>query len=269
MKCRIELVTPEIAQDYLKANVENRKTRSDAVSNLTEAMLSGKWKENGESIIFDSNGVLKDGQHRLMATVASKHSWQAVIVTGVKADVFDTIDTGMNRSLADVLGINNFELVSVIAPIIKASILYNRAVQLKQKKISRKKVSNGVGLKYAIKHRDVLYKYASMTNRVYKYSQKAASLTFLGLALHVICKGKAPLPEHEEFLKRLVGLNVAEGTGTAWLFSIMNKAKRDKTRLDNYWRIGILIKVYNMYVQGDPEVRYVKFDSSQAFPEIV
>lgn len=270
MKCRIELVTPEIAQDYLKANVSNRKTRREAVTALAEKMDSGKWKENGESIIFDTSGVLKDGQHRLMATVRSKHSWNAVIVTGVDPDVFDTIDTGLNRTLADVLYLEGFVKVGYIAPLIKASIIYNHTRQSSRKGRSAKRVYNSVGLKYAQKHKEVLYQYSTLANRAYKKSQYSVSLTFLGLVLHIICKLKSPLPEHEEFIKRIAGVVINEHTATAWMFNTFMKAKKEKVRLDDYWRLGVVIKVYNLYVQqGDPQIKYVKFNSDNGLPEVI
>ncbi len=74
---------------------------------------------------------------------------------------------------------------------------------------------------------------------------------------------------YEEFIKRLIGRNVSEGTGTAWFFNTLQNAKREKVRLHDYWMQGILIKVYNSYLAGDPPVRYFKFDVDEGLPEVV
>jgi hypothetical protein len=267
MKTRIELITPEIAQNYLKHNVENRQDRRNEVDELAHKMRSGKWKENGEAFIFDKNGILKDGQHRLKACIKAKHSFNAVIVTDVDPDVMDTIDTGLNRTLADVLHLNGFKSATGLASMVKAIIIHNR--RMISGKISSKKVTNAVGLRYALKHKDTLYLYMNYCNNINQKTPRVNTSTFLGLVMHIITKGKTPTPEHEEFIKRMAGFVMVEKTGTFWLYRLMQKSKAENVRLHDYWKVGALIKVYNIYVQGDAAVTYLKFDTEDKFPEVL
>ena len=98
MKMRTEKVTPELAAHYLKRNVDNYRKISKAKANLyAEEMKAGKWQLNGEAIVFDSTGRLKNGQHRLAAILIAKVPVDMTIIEGVDDDV-TIYDNGMARS---------------------------------------------------------------------------------------------------------------------------------------------------------------------------
>lgn len=65
-------ITPEIAEAMLKRNVQNRNPKKKKIRGYAREMKRELWKENGVPIIFDDEGVLKDGQHRLKAIMESK-----------------------------------------------------------------------------------------------------------------------------------------------------------------------------------------------------
>lgn len=89
MKIREESVTPTLAASYLAMNKLNRDRSSGHVRRLADAMLSGAWKENGDTIVFNC-GRLIDGQHRLAAIIESGVTVKMLIVEGVDADAFTT-----------------------------------------------------------------------------------------------------------------------------------------------------------------------------------
>lgn len=100
------IVTPDVARDWLKMNVRNRPISDRHVAWLANAMKQGKWLRNGDTIRFDENGVLLDGQHRLAAVVQSGVSLVMDVVKGVDKESFATIDTGKKRRAGDVLAMN-------------------------------------------------------------------------------------------------------------------------------------------------------------------
>ena len=100
---RVVLLTPEIALEWLKRNNKNRYFSRDSARLLAAEMNHGYWRENGESIIFDRQGILIDGQHRLQASVNSGHSYRVPVITGIAAIVRPTVDTGKKRSGAQNL----------------------------------------------------------------------------------------------------------------------------------------------------------------------
>ena len=63
----------------------------------------GKWYINNNSILFDANGNLIDGHHRLYAVVVSECTVEMGVIRGADPDSRDTIDSGAARELADHL----------------------------------------------------------------------------------------------------------------------------------------------------------------------
>ena len=100
-------LSPYEAEKLLELNTScNRRLNKKHVGNLAEAMNDGRWQTNGETIKIgrDNNGdrVLLDGQHRLQACVKSGVPLRTFVVTELSTTVFDTIDSGKRRTLADV-----------------------------------------------------------------------------------------------------------------------------------------------------------------------
>lgn len=122
MEMRTELVTPEKAASYLKRNVDNyRKLSRAKVSQYAEEMKAGKWQLNGETIVFDETGKLKDGQHRLAAIVSAKKAVRMTIITGVADDV-TIYDSGMTRSVRQIANAEGHEITSTEAAVATAIV---------------------------------------------------------------------------------------------------------------------------------------------------
>lgn len=96
-----EIVTPAKARKWLEKNTDNRPARDKWIRQLAEAMSAGEWQMNGETIKFDVNGTLRDGQHRLEAVILSGKNIPMMVVRGLAEDVFTTIDQGRPRRIGD------------------------------------------------------------------------------------------------------------------------------------------------------------------------
>ena len=106
MYSSVKLITPQQAVEWLDTkNLNNRPISSYTVDRYAQEMTAGRWKLNGEPIIFAKSGRLIDGQHRLKASIQANHSFESLLVMGADDDVFDTVDDGKGRNLGDVLGI--------------------------------------------------------------------------------------------------------------------------------------------------------------------
>lgn len=116
------LITPEVAQDILSRNTSNRLPTPSLVALLAEEMRNGKFLYNGESIIIGSNGVLLDGQHRLLAVIDSDTSVYVNLVQGIDETVMHTIDTGKTRTAGNVFQIKNIQNANNMASAIKSII---------------------------------------------------------------------------------------------------------------------------------------------------
>lgn len=99
----IETVTPDIAAEWLVGNTHNRSMKDRAVHKYAADMVAGEWDLNGESIKFNGDGRLLDGQNRLLAVVEAGVAIRTVVVRGIAAQSQETVDVGVPRGLADVL----------------------------------------------------------------------------------------------------------------------------------------------------------------------
>lgn len=102
METRIVTITPKIAAEMLSRNRNVRAINETHVNRLAEMMLASRWWLNGESIKFDIEGQLIDGQHRLSAVVKSGVTIQALCVYNVPISF--GVDEGRLRTVGDLLG---------------------------------------------------------------------------------------------------------------------------------------------------------------------
>lgn len=108
MEIAMEHITPEMATKYLANQIRNRPPSPALVRHYTSIYKAGKWSgQNGETIKFDAEGRLVDGQHRMLACAASGVAFDVLVVRGVM-DV-PTIDSGRRRTPGDVLSMNGIE----------------------------------------------------------------------------------------------------------------------------------------------------------------
>lgn len=103
MRITTETITPEIARDWLQHNIQNRAVKPWRVTGYAEDMKAGRWPLNGETIKFDEDGRLIDGQHRLLACIEAGIPFTSLVVRGLHPTARRTVDGGIIRTPADVL----------------------------------------------------------------------------------------------------------------------------------------------------------------------
>lgn len=104
-----------------KYNDTNRKMRKGSAILYSSEMLRGKWKLNGEPLIFGVDEAGKESiisaQHRLYGLVLAQKAYDAnpdaypdatlelhtVVIYGVSLETADSVDIGINRVHKDVL----------------------------------------------------------------------------------------------------------------------------------------------------------------------
>lgn len=103
-------ITPAKATEWLESNTANRPPSKQAVNALDRIIRRDEWVVNGETIKFDTNGVLRDGQTRLAGIVkAGKSVWCWVIFDIQQGyEPFETIDLVRVRTLGQFLAIREY-----------------------------------------------------------------------------------------------------------------------------------------------------------------
>jgi hypothetical protein len=99
------LITPALAAKWLETVSNNRSVSETTVAKYTSDMKADRWWLTGQPIIFDVNGRLIDGQHRLWAIVTAQASVRMMVVEGADPEAIHAIDTGRVRGVGTVLGL--------------------------------------------------------------------------------------------------------------------------------------------------------------------
>lgn len=95
-------VTPELAKEWLAKNISNnRKLINKKVNKWAASMQAGEWII-AESIKFDKNGNLFDGQHRLMAVIQASLTIDFLVTVGYDPKAAQVVDIGANRRLEHI-----------------------------------------------------------------------------------------------------------------------------------------------------------------------
>lgn len=120
------MVTKAVAEAILSLNTGNRNVTEGWVDELARRMQAGEWMNTGEPIILSRDGVLNDGQHRLLAVIQSGQSVKMDIRFGVDREAFRVTNTGKSRTPANVLSVLGYKHTTRLAATAVILIRYRR-----------------------------------------------------------------------------------------------------------------------------------------------
>lgn len=105
IRTELMLIDAAAASTLLAMNTHNRPPKKVAVAAYARDMRAGNWRFTAEPIVFSNEGVLLDGQNRLMAVQKSDTRIWFLIVYGVDERAQHNMDAGAKRSFADTLNL--------------------------------------------------------------------------------------------------------------------------------------------------------------------
>lgn len=117
VEARVEQIDPETAAQWLHQNKRNRNVRKRLVSTYARDMSAGRWVLTGEAIKFGTDGVLMDGQHRLLAIVEADATVSMLVLRGLDPESQLAMDGGAKRTAGDQLGLANEALPKTLASV--------------------------------------------------------------------------------------------------------------------------------------------------------
>jgi len=139
--------------NMLMFNTHNRPLNRNRVEYLKRSINNGEWKFNGATIVFDADGILRDGQTRLTAFKESKESSFGALIVYLKKGseaataVQKTIDKGQQRTYAQQLCLDGFENSKKVASLRRAIAVYSEGVSAKCVKFTDGELDE-IGRKY-------------------------------------------------------------------------------------------------------------------------
>jgi hypothetical protein len=97
------VVTPAMAEEWLRANKGNRKLSQGAVDTYAADMLAGAWRITHQGIGFDVDGKFIDGQHRLHAVIKAGIPVTMMVARNLPRNAQEVIDAPRLRTVKDQL----------------------------------------------------------------------------------------------------------------------------------------------------------------------
>lgn len=258
----IETITPETAAAYLSRNTFNRPLNKRQVFSIAAEMMAGRWVLNGEPIIFNENGDLANGQHRLHAIISAGKPIEALVVRGVASDAISTMDQGKRRTAADYLAMNGeVESVKIAAalPIID---------RVRRGLVSSKAV-------YSATHVNLLLQNNPRIRETVSYIMPLWRRVDIGyppslmVALCYLFEEKNSADAHEFFHNLVMGTNLPE---TSPILKLRNKVldsrREGGRRLRQTDILVYTIKAWNAYREGRT-ISVLRYLWDEALPKIV
>jgi len=99
-------ITPALAEEWLALRYKGQRILKDRqIRKIATAILRNEWRENGATIVFNKQGALIDGQHRLRAIMKAGRTVRSLVVDGVSSTeaTFQSIDDSLARAPSDFL----------------------------------------------------------------------------------------------------------------------------------------------------------------------
>lgn len=186
IRARQVTITPQMAREMLERNTRNRKIRPSRIARYATDMKAGLWALNGETIIFDWNGDLGNGQHRLRAVIEADIPVDFMVIEGVDPKSFGTMDGGMSRTAGDVLSMRSVANASAVAAMLRIAINYRD-----EKPISAARTNSE--LEEALNEEPTIEAYAQQHNSFIGYCHSTVPLAACFIAERFGDRHQAPM----------------------------------------------------------------------------
>lgn len=258
VQSQVECVTPALASEYLRHNKNNRPLNARHVDFLARQMKEGKWELNGQTIAFDEDENLLDGQHRLTAQIKANVNVYYVVVRGVNKDSFATIDQGKMRSHSDIFylaGVNN---AATVSSIVNRYVSFHRGLSPlsnaghggNSKGQGKDKVSKKELLEIYNSHADVFQEAARIASRAEKNGIRIMTRVESGsLAAYLVID----LGYDEETINSFIG-QLFSGKSEFKCIETLHKKLANSlissVKMSSQLKTNLLAKVWNAFVTG-------------------
>lgn len=267
MKTVVEEIDAKKAQLYLESNPEfesgkkgtNRPISWRWVNNLAKDMLNENWMLTHQGIAFDTDGQLKDGQHRLLAVIQAteegatdgehelspnpKLKVQFRVTHGVDPNTFDVIDVGRTRTSSQILAMGGHINTVQLAAAGRLLYLYDHYEYTHWRKT---KVPGHAVLDYVNKVK--LANYASIGQSLFNVGFITSAVT----AGYYVCRRALPSGPHNEYIEGLkTGEDLRSEDPRLALRNYMIRSKGGTNpRRDSFLHLALYIKGWNDFVNN-------------------
>lgn len=120
------VVTQGMAIGMLACNSRNRFLSRNLVERYKADITAGRWEFTGDSIKFDADGTLLDGQHRLVALSEIPGAAERfLVIRGLETKSQLAMDQGKKRTPGDQLSLLGVPNATLLAASVRLILAYN------------------------------------------------------------------------------------------------------------------------------------------------
>jgi hypothetical protein len=245
-------VTPSLARQWLDRNAENnRRPKKSRIPAMARDMVTGKWNsDSGETIKFDVNGTLIDGQNRLHAVILAGVPIVFDLMEGLPTSAMSVLDTGAPRSAGDVMQIAGAVDRMRSAAIVRWSIMWDA------------KIYTGMGSALRPTNSEIIDRYSAERGAYNAAATRATDCQNrgigvgapVGVAFYLFYRISRD-DTHAFFDQYVSGANLPDLSPVLALRNKMTKRRQD--RLTRPEQLGYFIRAWNGWRKSEPMSRLV------------
>lgn len=253
-------VTPAQAKVWLEeCNTKNRRMNLGHVKRIVTLIQKGQWLFNGDTICFDKNNVLVDGQHRLAAIAQSGVTVKCIIIRNLDPQVIMTKDMEMKpRNLSDLLSMDGIKDATNCAAIVSRMVALqnnqcivcggNATSRAEDKRTTDSTVWDKYELYY--KYQNLFDNYVLVSHRLYNKRRAFFSKAEIGsmFAYLVIDKNHNEEKVNDFFNQLYYGNETCPA-----ITSLRDKLNKDSDKgnvMMGSYKQSLFIKTWNYFIKG-------------------
>lgn len=248
----IQTISPDMARQYLEANVCNRPLAEHRVVTFQRDIENGAWRLTGEAIKFDISGNLLDGQHRLWAVVKADKPITTYVVTGLEPETQEVMDTGQKRTMGQVLGLRGIINPNVVAAVAILMIQWEQGDRFRDVGTTRtsRMVSHTDISRVLDENPDIIDAVA------FAVARRIPGITVSVEAFALTLLRRLNKDEADAFMADLATMRTGgAGDPRAALLKRLANARDAREPIDRYTQAIILIRTWNAVRKGEEQFR--------------
>jgi len=267
-------LTPHDAELLLELNRNNRSPRSRISDQYAEDMRSGRWLYAAEPLKFDVDGILLDGQHRLiaLASLAKESpdlSIKFMLVTGLDRQSQTVMDQGARRTAGDNLSMDGIRNANEVAAAARAYILWSTGRMFTDQRAATARVGNTEAQEWVLSNPDFVED-CSYSVKLKKDIDVSARLY---MAAYSVFRRIDADAAKEFFAMWSTGANLHVGHPVLTLRDKLSRIRREKTKLSDRDAIAMIVTAWNAFRSGRMLLRFSRPNgglwTKATFPEAI
>jgi hypothetical protein len=258
-------VTPELAAQMLDTNKKNRPISWRKVNDHVREMQAGNWRYNpADALCFDTDGVLANGQHRLLAVLDCELAQDFLIATGVEPSVQDVMDNGLVRTTAHQLALSGYNDAKNLSALARVFLLWKNGT-----------ITSAMRRPSTVTVKDFLEKTDPQALEfALAQAKRVASATPLragiGGAAALAAYQLDPVAAQRFFDELIEGVNLDAHTPTLTLKNYLARHAALRTRFREPHQLWLLVSTWNSWRKGKTLVKIMSPTewSASTFPDM-